>query len=157
MTLQTYKQDQSIISQYTSASVIGLGVTGYSTVRYLRARGLSVSVLDSRVEPPLASKLAKEFPDVDCYFGEFDNANLKNASLIVSSPGVSLKEPILRTAKANGALIVGDVELFLQENQKPVIAITGSNGKSTVTKLVGEMCASAGLSPWVAGNIGLRC
>ena len=154
MTLQTYKQDQPIISQYKSASVIGLGVTGYSAVRYLRARGLSVSVLDSRTEPLLASKLSEEFPEVDCHFGEFDSANLENASLIVSSPGVSLKEPVLRTAKANGALIVGDVELFLQENQQPVIAITGSNGKSTVTKLVGEMCVSGGLSPWVAGNIG---
>jgi len=121
------EQDQPIISQYTSASVIGLGVTGYSAVRYLRARGLSVSVLDSRTEPLLASKLSEEFPEVDCHFGEFDSANLRNASLIVSSPGVSLKESVLRTAKANGALIVGDVELFLQENQQPVIAITGSN------------------------------
>jgi len=118
MTQQTYKQDQSIISQYQSASVIGLGVTGYSAVRYLRARGLSVSVLDSRNEPALANKLSAEFPEVDCYFGEFDSVNLENTGLIVASPGVSLKEPILRTAKANGALIVGDVELFLQENQR---------------------------------------
>jgi len=147
MTQQTYKQDQSIISQYQSASVIGLGVTGYSAVRYLRARGLSVSVLDSRNEPALANTLSAEFPEVDCYFGEFDSVNLENTGLIVASPGVSLKEPILRTAKANGALIVGDVELFLQENQRPV-------GKSTVTKLVGEMCSGAGLHPWVAGNIG---
>ena len=154
MAQQTYKQDQSIISQYQSASVIGLGVTGYSAVRYLRARGLSVSVLDSRNEPALANKLSAEFPEVDCYFGEFDSVNLENTGLIVASPGVSLKEPILRTAKANGALIVGDVELFLQENPHPVIAITGSNGKSTVTKLVGEMCSGAELHPWVAGNIG---
>ena len=66
-----------------------------------------------------------------------------------------MREPMLREAKRNGALIVGDVELFLQENQQPVIAITGSNGKSTVTTLVGEMCLNAGLHPWVAGNIGI--
>lgn len=154
MTLQTYKHDQAIISQYKSASVIGLGATGYSAVRYLRARGLSVSVLDSRSTPPLAAKLMENFPEVECHFGVFDSANIEDARLIVASPGVSLKEPLLRTAKSSGALIVGDVELFLQENKQPVIAITGSNGKSTVTSLVGDMCLSGGLKPWVAGNIG---
>ena len=154
MVQQTYNQDQPIISQYSSATVIGLGATGYSVVRYLRARGLSVSVLDSRSQPHLAKKLEKEFPEVDCYFGEFDNTHLKEGGLIVASPGVSLREPILREAKTNGCLIVGDVELFLQENEKPVIAITGSNGKSTVTTLVGNMCREAEMQPWVAGNIG---
>ena len=154
MTLQTYMQDQAITSQYQAATVIGLGVTGYSAVRYLRARGLSVSVFDSRPKPPLSDELANNFPEVDCHFGDFEDDGLEGSSLIIASPGVSLKERMLRAAKSNGALIVGDVELFLQENTKPVIAITGSNGKSTVTTLVGDMCASAGLMPWVAGNIG---
>ena len=155
MTLQTYNPTQPIVSQYTSASVIGLGATGYSVVRYLRARGLTVTVLDSRSEPALAKELAQNFPEVGCHFGQFDSANLTEASLIIASPGISLREPILREAKRSGALIVGDVELFLQESQQPVIAITGSNGKSTVTTLVGEMCLNAGLHPWVAGNIGI--
>ena len=155
MTLQTYNPTQPIVSQYTSASVIGLGATGYSVVRYLRARGLTVTVLDSRSEPALSKELAQNFPEVCCHFGQFDSANLDQASLIIASPGISLREPVLREAKRNGALIVGDVELFLQENQQPVIAITGSNGKSTVTTLVGEMCLNAGLHPWVAGNIGI--
>jgi len=73
----------------------------------------------------------------------------------VLSPGVALHEPALRQAKSAGVEIVGDIELFLQENQQPVIAITGSNGKSTVTSLVGAMCAESGLDPLVAGNIGL--
>ena len=124
MTLQTYMQDQAITSQYQAATVIGLGVTGYSAVRYFLARGLSVSVFDSRPKPPLSAELANNFPEVDCHFGDFDDAGLDGVSLIVASPGVSLKEPMLRAAKSNGALIVGDVELFLQENTKPVVAIT---------------------------------
>ncbi len=135
--------------------IVGLGVTGYSAVRYLLARGLCVSVMDSRAEPILAKRLADEFPEVNCYFGEFDSALLSAQSLIVLSPGVALHEPALRQAKSAGVEIVGDIELFLQENQQPVIAITGSNGKSTVTSLVGAMCAESGLDPLVAGNIGL--
>jgi len=155
MTLQTYNPEQSLVDQYRSAAVIGLGATGYSAVRYLRARGLDVVVLDSRAEPPLAAQLKTHFPEVICHFGEFDYANIQDQSLVVASPGVALREPLLREAKYQGARIVGDIELFFEENQKPVIAITGSNGKSTVTSLVGSMCAGAGLHTLVAGNIGL--
>jgi len=154
MTLQTYNPEQSLIDQYRSAAVIGLGATGYSAVRYLRARGLDVVVMDSRVEPPLADQLKAHFPEVMCHFGEFDYRHIKTISLVVASPGVALSEPLLRKAQYEGARIVGDIELFLQENQKPVIAITGSNGKSTVTTLVGKMCTSGGLDTLVAGNIG---
>jgi len=143
------------IAQHDSAMVVGLGVTGYSVVRYLLARGLSVSVMDSRAQPALAKSLAENFPEVACHFSEFDGDRLSTQSLIVLSPGISLNEPALREAKHAGVDIVGDIELFLQENQHPVIAITGSNGKSTVTTLVGAMCAESGLTPLVAGNIGL--
>ena len=71
------------------------------------------------------------------------------------SPGVSLSEPLLINSKKQGATIVGDIELFIEENTKPLIAITGSNGKSTVTRLVGEMCKAGGMKTLVAGNIGL--
>ena len=155
MTLQTYNSNQSSVSQYSAAAVIGLGATGYSVVRYLRARGLDVVVLDSKVEPPLAAKVKQNYPEVACYFGEFDYVNIANQSLIVASPGVALTEPLLKEAKYEGARIIGDVELFLEENSKPVIAITGSNGKSTVTTLVGDMCQAAGVAPLVAGNIGV--
>lgn len=154
MSSQTYNSDQSLIAQYSSATVIGLGVTGYSVVRYLRARGLQVTVLDSRTAPPLAKKLTETYPEVSAVFGAFDVVNLQDANLIVASPGVALKEPVLLGAKQRGAHIVGDVELFLQENKKPLIAITGSNGKSTVTTLVGKMIEAGGLIPMVAGNIG---
>lgn len=113
-----------------------------------------MSVVDSRAVPPLASEFQREFPEVDVHFGEFGLNLAKKASLVVVSPGVSLKEPLLKAAKQHGAYIVGDIELFIQENTKPLIAITGSNGKSTVTTLVGEMCKAGGMAPLVAGNIG---
>ncbi len=154
MSSQTYNPEQTIVAQYRCATVIGLGVTGYSVARYLLARGLGVIVLDSRLKPPLAAEFEREFPEVETKFGAFSQNDLDGADLIIASPGVSLAEPMLKQAKNNGAHIVGDIELFLQENSMPLIAITGSNGKSTVTTLVGKMCADAGLKPLVAGNIG---
>jgi len=154
MTLQAHNPQKNLIEQYRAATVIGLGATGFSAVRYLRKVGLSVTVLDSRNAPPLAKELTERYPEVAVVFGAFDAMNIKDASLIVASPGVALKEPMLLAAKRNGAHIVGDIELFLQENSKPVIAITGSNGKSTVTTLVGEMLSASELAPLVAGNIG---
>ena len=155
MTLQPYNSDQTLVSQYSAAAVIGLGATGYSVVRYLRARGLDVVVLDSRSNPPLAQQLSDNYPEIESHFGEFDYAHIAQMSLVVASPGVALTEPVLREAKYEGARIVGDIELFLEENQSPVIAVTGSNGKSTVVTLVGQMCKYSGLHTLVAGNIGL--
>jgi len=143
MLLPTTQTQTSILAEHSAAMIVGLGVTGYSAVRYLLARGLCVSVMDSRAEPILAKRLADEFPEVNCYFGEFDSALLSAQSLIVLSPGVALHEPALRQAKSAGVEIVGDIELFLQENQQPVIAITGSNGKSTVTETTARVPALA--------------
>ena len=154
MTSHTYNSKQTLLAQYSAATVVGLGLSGYSVVRYLRARGLEVRVVDSREEPPLSNDFTAEFPDVDVQFGAFELGQLNCQHLIVASPGIALSEPMLKQAKQDGAHIVGDVELFLQENTAPVIAITGSNGKSTVTTLVGEMCRSASMNPLVAGNIG---
>lgn len=154
MSTQAYNPQQKLVEQYDSATVVGLGSTGYSAVRYLRSRGLGVRVFDSREMPPLASELKRNFPDTDTCFGAFSEQSLVGEGLVVASPGVSLKEPILLAAKRSGAHIVGDVELFLQENAQPLICITGSNGKSTVTSLVGEMCEAGGWNPLVAGNIG---
>ena len=154
MSSQTYNPQQKLVAQYASATVVGLGVSGYSVVRYLVARGLRVRVIDSRLEPPLADQFKQDFPNVETRFGPFSKDDLVSVGLIITSPGVSLKEPVLRAAKNQGSHIVGDIELFIQENSKPLIAITGSNGKSTVTSLVGKMCEAGGLLPLVAGNIG---
>lgn len=144
----------SIISRFTEATVVGLGVSGYSAARYLRSRGLTVHVVDTRPHPPLAESLLTEHPEVETFFGSLSVDAVKNAKLLIVSPGVSLGLPDISEAKKRGAEIVGDIELFLQENEKPLIAITGSNGKSTVTTLVGEMCRAGGMNPLVAGNIG---
>src|SRR5205085_2258921 len=80
---------------------------------------------------------------------------LARAELLVVSPGVSSRDPAIARAIAGGAEVVGDIELFAREAQAPVIAITGANGKSTVTSLVGEICVAAGLDTFVGGNIGM--
>ena len=137
--------------------VLGLGETGLSVLRWLRAQGAILSVADTREAAPGLDVIEKEMPEVTIHLGVFDVETLKKAELIVSSPGIALNEPALQASIHAGVRVVGDVELFAQyrdENAK-VIAITGANGKTTVTTLVGEMCKAAGLKTIVAGNIGL--
>ena len=155
MSLQAYNPNKLIIEQYGGAVVIGLGATGYSVVRYLHARGLQVKVMDSRSNPPFSTELKEHYPDVFTHFGSFEINFLIDSALLVVSPGVALAEPVLKQAKQQGAHLVGDIELFIEGNVQPLIAITGSNGKSTVTTLVGKMCEAAELKTLVAGNIGL--
>ena len=155
MNTNTQKLESLTIARFSQAVVIGLGATGYSVVRYLCARDLKVSVMDSRKTPTLAAQLHKDYPNVELSLGAFDDQSFASDSLIIVSPGVTLAEPFLVKARKVGATIIGDIELFIEENTKPIIAITGSNGKSTVTTLVGEMCKSGGMKTLVAGNIGL--
>ncbi len=150
--------------------VLGLGDTGLSCVRWLVARGAQVSVADSRAAPPHAGRLAEWLPQVALHTGPFDAALLQTADMLVVSPGVPLAEPAVARAMAAGIETVGDVELFARalrainaeramsahsSGPMRVIAITGSNGKSTVTAMCGDMCRMAGLTTCVAGNIGL--
>ncbi|MDH5631960.1 MAG: UDP-N-acetylmuramoyl-L-alanine--D-glutamate ligase [Gammaproteobacteria bacterium] len=137
-----------------NAVVVGLGATGLSCVRYLHARGYSVSVVDSRELPPALARLKQEYADVEFRGGEFRTEWFDAADMLVVSPGVSIRQPVIEQARARGADIVGDIELFAREVKAPVIAITGSNGKSTVTSLVGELCRGAGMNAPVGGNIG---
>lgn len=155
MSLSTYKPDLTLLEQYSSALVLGLGATGYSVVRYLRKHGVRVTVADTRSTPPLMAELIADYPEVQYVFGSFDDIDIADHTLIVASPGLDLRLPQIKAARNRGAHIIGDIELFIEANQRPLIAITGSNGKSTVTSLVGHMCAAGGLQPWVAGNIGV--
>jgi len=139
----------------THAVVVGLGVTGLSCTRYLSACGCSVSVLDTRLQPPALAALREELPGVEVRSGALDVRALSAADLLVLSPGVPLSEPAVQAARAAGVEAVGDVELFARVAQAPVVAITGSNGKSTVTSMVGAMCSGAGLNTAVGGNIGV--
>ena len=137
--------------------VLGLGDTGLSALRWLARQGARLSVADTRAAPPGLDTVRQEFPAVAVHLGCFAEAAFQSAELIVASPGVSLSEPVIQNAIHRGVPVMGDVELFAQAKpaRAKVIAITGANGKSTVTTLVGEVCKAAGLKTVVAGNIGL--
>ncbi|UWS32794.1 UDP-N-acetylmuramoyl-L-alanine--D-glutamate ligase [Erwinia pyrifoliae] len=132
--------------------IIGLGLTGLSCIDFFIARGVVPRMIDTRVVPPGLEKLPK---NVECWLGSMNDSWLQDADLIVASPGVALAHPSLMAAAQNGVEIIGDIELFCREAQAPIVAITGSNGKSTVTTLVGEMAKAAGWQVGTGGNIGL--
>lgn len=138
--------------------VLGLGDTGLSCAKWLAAHGAIVSVADSRATPPHAHALRDALPEVRLHCGAFDDAVLQSTDMLVVSPGVPLAEPAVSRAVNKGIEAVGDVELFaraLDRRNTKVIAITGSNGKSTVTALCGAMGEAAGKRTCMAGNIGL--
>ncbi len=134
--------------------VVGLGKTGLSAVRWLAAQGESVAVTDSRATPPGLDALRSFGSSVVARLGRFDLELLDAADRIVLSPGVSRAEPIVREALARGLVVVGDVELFAHAKRAPAVAITGTNGKSTVTTLVAEMAREAGRRVLAGGNLG---
>ena len=137
------------------ALVVGLGLTGFSCVRHLLRRGYDVTVADTRDAPPKLGELTREFPRVTVHTGGLPKSLFEDPGLLVLSPGVSAKEAQIARAIESGAQAVGDIELFAREATAPVIAITGANGKSTVTALTGEMCRRAELRTAVGGNIGV--
>ena len=134
--------------------VVGLGKTGLSVVRYLRGLGESVVVVDSRDIPPGLSTLKKEYAEVECVTGGFQQNLFVNAHRIIVSPGVALSEPVLIEAKKKNIEIIGDIDLFSHEVAAPVIGITGSNGKTTVATLLALMATQSGLNTIASGNIG---
>ncbi len=145
----------SLITTDKKRIIVGLGITGLSVARYLAGRGLSFAVVDTRAEPPGVDQLKRFAPMADLYFGEpLDARLLCNAAELIVSPGIALATPALQEAAAAGVSIVGDIELFAREAQAPIVAITGSNAKSTVTTLVGEMARAAGKRVAVGGNLG---
>ena len=134
--------------------VVGLGKTGASCLRYLAKRGIPVSATDTRRTPPGLAELGGLAHSLDLRLGGFDLSLLDGASQVLMSPGVSLDEPIARAARDRGIDVLGDVELFARNVQAPVIGITGTNGKSTVTSLVARMAAAAGRTVLAGGNLG---
>ncbi len=134
--------------------VVGLGKTGLSCARYLSRIGQQVAVTDDRQDPPGLTTLRDDLPDVALFLGRFEPEAFANAEQIVVSPGVSLQHPLISEARARGVEVIGDIELFARVAKAPVVAITGSNGKSTVTTLVGEMARAAGRAVKVGGNLG---
>jgi UDP-N-acetylmuramoylalanine--D-glutamate ligase len=135
--------------------VVGLGKTGVSCLRFLSKRGIAVSATDSRRNPPGLAELGSLAESLDLRLGGFDLSLLEDASQVLMSPGVSLEEPIARAARERGIEVLGDVELFARHVHAPVIGVTGTNGKSTVTTLVARMAAAAGHSVLAGGNLGV--
>ncbi len=134
--------------------VLGLGVTGLSVARYLKRKGIDARFLDSRSEPPGLDELQKLAPDAEVVLGEDADTALDNINRIVVSPGVADSEPLLKLARKSGIEVVSDIELFAREARAPIAAVTGSNGKSTVTTLLSLMCDAAGKTALAGANLG---
>ncbi len=134
--------------------IVGLGKTGLSCARYLCARGVEVAVTDSRAHPPALDELQAAYPDIAVFVGGFEPEAFSRADCLIVSPGISLREPLIAEARVRGVEVIGDIELFARNANAPVVAITGSNGKTTVTTLLGQMARAAGMDVRVGGNIG---
>jgi len=142
------------MEQGSAILIIGLGQTGLSCARFLVEHGVNVAVMDTRQQPPSLAVLQSELPQVLVTTGMLASELILQADMIVLSPGIDPRLPEIVAAKDAGIEIVGDIELFSRYANAPVIAITGSNGKSTVTTLLAEMATEAGKRIQVGGNLG---
>ena len=137
-----------------TAVIAGLGRTGLSCARYLRAHGWRIAVTDTRAAPPGLEQLRALDPGIEVRTGGLDIALLDEAVCVVASPGLALELPFFTEARRRGLEVFGDVELFARAAAAPVAGITGTNGKSTVTTLLGRMARRAGVQVRVGGNLG---
>jgi len=144
----------SLIASDNFRIVVGLGKSGMSLVRFLARQGVPFAVADTRENPPELATLRAQYPQVEVRCGELDAGFLCRASELYVSPGLSLRTPALVEAVARGVRLSGDIDLFARHAKAPIVAITGSNAKSTVTTLVGEMAVAAGKRVAVGGNLG---
>lgn len=135
--------------------IVGLGATGLSCARYLHSAGMPFAMVDTRAAPPQLDAFRKLYPDVEVELGSLDAKLFSKATEIVLSPGIAMREPAIAKQIARGIPVIGDIELFARAVKKPVIAITGTNAKSTVTTLIGEMAKAAGYQTEVGGNLGV--
>ncbi|MGS0536650.1 UDP-N-acetylmuramoyl-L-alanine--D-glutamate ligase [Pseudoalteromonas sp. SaAl2] len=135
-------------------TVLGLGVTGLGIVRFLLSHNITPTIADSRQSPPGIDWLNQHAPQLTTKFGDLNSAELNTQDIIIISPGLSLSTPAVVEAIAAGVEVIGDIELFARLNDKPVIAVTGSNGKSTVVTLAFDVLKMAGFKVGLGGNIG---
>ena len=131
--------------------VAGLGISGVAAVNFLHEKGYRVAVTDSRANPPGSDKIPA---DVQTCFGQFDQELLLSAEEIIISPGLDPKQPEIQAAMAKGIPVVSEIQILRRATDKPIVAITGSNAKSTVTTLFGLMAQDAGKKVAVGGNLG---
>lgn len=144
----------ALIATNRFALIVGLGVTGFSVARYLASQGRAFAVADKAPKEESIERFHREFPNVRLIVGELDYQYWQGVTEIILSPGVPRKHPAIVAALADGVEVVGDIELFVRQARAPIVAITGSNGKTTVTTLVGEMAKAAGVAVKVGGNLG---
>lgn len=144
----------SLIATDQVRIIIGLGQTGLSCARYLQRLGLPFILVDTRETPPNLEQIKADFPEADLHCGQLDADLLCRASEILLSPGVAKDQPAIQQAVNAGVKLSGDIDLFCQAVTAPVVAITGSNAKSTVTTLVGQMALDAGIDTGIGGNLG---
>jgi UDP-N-acetylmuramoylalanine--D-glutamate ligase len=145
---------QQMSTTANAVAILGLGVTGMSCARYFKSRGRSFVMFDENPALQSVMNFERDFPQHKLSVGPLQENDLAIFKTIVVSPGIALDVPAIRRAAVVGANIIGDITLFKDEAAAPVVAITGSNGKSTVTALVGEMARQAGSNVAVGGNIG---
>jgi len=144
----------SPLPQQPFTVVLGLGSTGLSLLRYLRGCGHRLVAMDTRADPPEAERVRRELPDVQVITGGFDAEIVEQAALLAVSPGIAAEASLLVQARARGVDVVGDIELFARNAKGPVAAVTGTNGKSTVTSLLGAILLGADREVAVGGNLG---
>ncbi len=140
--------------------VLGLGESGIAMARWCARQGARVHVADTRAAPPGLDLLRREVPAAEFFSGEFDQSLLQGIDLLALSPGLASSLPVVVSARVQGIPIVGEIQLFAQglrdlgwRGKSKVLAITGTNGKTTTTAMTGHLCNAAGLDAAVAGNI----
>lgn len=134
--------------------VIGLGLSGRSVIRYLAEQGMAVRALDTRDEPAGIDHLRIQYPKLKLHTGGFKKSWMASSQRLIVSPGVAVSTPAIAEQIAAGKEVIGDIELFARAASRPLVAITGSNAKSTVTTLLGEVAEACGKTPGVGGNLG---
>ncbi len=151
----TALENRLSLNQQAKVLVVGLGETGFSVAKFLHQFEIPFAVIDSRDKPPLNDALLQDYPDTPVFTGGFDAAAFEVATHLIVSPGVSLTERSVQKTLQAGARLISDIDLFACSTDKPIAAITGSNGKSTVTTLLGTMAQAAGVNVAIGGNLGV--
>ena len=138
----------------TTDLVYGLGVTGLSVARYLKRNDCDAVFYDSRVEPPGLDELQEISADAKVITGEKTKGLLKDAERIIVSPGIPDTDKLLKKARKKKIDVTSDIELFVADAKAPLVAVTGSNGKSTVVTILALMCDAAEKPALAGGNLG---
>ena len=143
-----------LISSSIRRGILGMGHTGRSVARFWAAQGIPFIAMDTRAEVGDDLTLRRELAGIESHFGEISENVLRQVDLLVVSPGIAMDSDVIGLAQSLNIEVRGDIDLFVSEAQAPVIGITGSNGKSSVTTFVGQLLTASGLTVSVGGNLG---